>query len=576
MKQKISSQEKFYQLRKQAEVLMTKTDFADAPPAMDDPLKLIHELQTFQIELELQNEELRLSQKELLKSNMRYAELYDFAPVGYVTLNLKGIILNANLTLAHMLLTEKGSLMDQPLSAHIVLEDQDIHYQHLRTLSDIKTRQICELRMRKTNGTVFDAQLESTIISYLNGKPVQYRTVVIDISARKKMEKDRELLQKQLQHTHKMKSMATVAGGVAHDFNNVLNIIFGNVELLMEDIPEYNPLYRKLDVIKKAALRAAGVVKMLLNFSRKTDQNKEPTRVVSLINETFNLMRSLIPATIEIQKSLPDTEVTILADPIQFGQILMNLCTNATQAMEQTGGVIKITAETQFLKQKDVDHYPDLKSGNYVKITVSDNGPGIDPEIMDQIFDPYFTTRETGKGSGMGLAVVHGIVKNHDGAITVAGKPGEGASFTMFFPMIDEEPETTAMEKTDTSLYGTESILFVDDEEGITQVAEEILKVFGYRVEAVTDPKDALALFKLNPGYFDVVVTDMTMPNMTGAKLAEKLKKIRPDIPIIISTGHSPLINSEIAGQLGIAAYLEKPISISDIAKTIRQIIDKP
>ncbi|MBU2455725.1 MAG: response regulator, partial [Proteobacteria bacterium] len=538
MMDRISSREKFYQLRKQAETLMINTDFTDEPQVMDGPLKLIHELQTFQSELELQNGELHRSQQELMKSNIRYTELYDFAPVGYLTVSFKGVILNANLTFADMLSVERSSLLDQSLSGYILSEDQDIYYQHRRRLTDTKTRQICELRMKKTNESPFYVQLESTILSYQIGRPEQYRTVVIDISERKQGEKERENLQKQLYQAHKMKSITTVAGGVAHDFNNILYIILGNVELLMQNILESNPFYPKLDVIKTAALRAAGIVKMLLNFSCRTEQVQKPIEVASVLNETFKLLRSLIPATIDIRTHLPDTGAIILADPIQFGQILINLCTNAAQAMEKTGGIIEIKMGTQFLEQGAVVHYPGLKAGDYVTITVSDNGPGIVPEIMDQIFDPYFTTRDVGKGSGLGLAVVHGVIKNHNGAIAVTGQPGKGACFTMFFPMIEQKPETQK-EFLYEFVRGTEKILFVDDEVDITQVAEEALKLFGYQVEALTDPKDALALFMLNPGYFDVVVTDMTMPNMTGIELVEALRNIRPDIPIIISTGHS-------------------------------------
>ena len=575
MKQIKSSQEKFKQLREQAQTLLTKTGKSGVPPALDDPLKLIHELQVFQMELELQNEELCRSQQELMNSNMRFAELYDYAPVGYFTANLKGRILNANLALADMLLTQKSSLINQPLSAHIVLEDQDIHYHHLKSLFEKNTRQICELRMKKTDRTVFDAQLESTVISHLKEKPLKHRTVVTDISARKKMEKEREILQKQLQQAHKMKSMATVAGGIAHDFNNILSIIIGNAELIKEDTPEWDPISPKIEAINDAAIRAADIVRMLMAFSRQTEQVQVPTKVNAVINETHKLLRSLIPATIDIQTHLPDKEVTILADPVQLGRVLMNLCTNASHAMEETGGVIEITVETQFLEQKDLAGYPDLKSGKYVKIKVNDDGPGIDPEIMDQIFDPYFTTRNIGYGTGMGLSIVHGIVKNHNGAITVARKHHKGASFTMLFPLIEEEAYTTEIETPDKLVDGTKTILFVDDEKGITQVAEESLKSLGYQVEAMTDPKDALALFKLNPGYFDVVVTDMTMPHMTGVKLAEKMMEIRPIIPIILCTGHSPLVDAKIAGQHGIASYLEKPVSVTDLARTIRQVLDK-
>ncbi len=552
---------------------MANKTFPSTPPVVDDPLKLIHELQTFQIELELQNEELQRSQQELVETQIKYTRLYDFAPVGYLTIGVNGMILNANLTLADMLAIERSSLIDQSLSVHIVSEDQDIFYQHLRRLADEKTRQVCELRMKKTDAAPFDAQLESTVMSYQIGTPGRYRTVVIDISERKTMEKEQEYIQKQLFQVHKMTAIATMAGGIAHDFNNILFIIIGNVEFLMEDLPEWEPLYSKLNTIQTAALRAAGIVKMLLSFSFKTDQEKRPIDVSFKINETFKLLRSLIPSTINIRTIVPDTDVMILADVIQFGQILINLCTNAAQAMEETGGSIEIKLETQFLEQGDVEHYPALKAGAYAKISVCDTGPGIDPEIMSQIFDPYFTTRDVGKGSGIGLAVVHGIVKNHDGAVTVTGKPGQGACFTIFFPVIDQKPEIKAAPPYDL-VHGTESILFVDDENDITAVAEETFKLFGYRIEAMTDPIDALAIFKLNPGYFDIVVTDMTMPNLTGISLARALQDIRSDIPIILCTGHSSLIDEDKARQLGIAGYIEKPVEISDLAKTIRHILD--
>jgi len=440
MNHKINAQEKFHQLRKQAETMMASKTFSGTPPVVDDPLKLIHELQTFQIELELQNEELQRSQQDLMKTQIKYTQLYDSAPVGYLTIDFNGVIRNANLTLADMLAIERSSLIDQALSVHIVSEDQDIFYQHLGRLADEKTKQGCELRMEKTDATPFYVQLESTVLSYQIGKPGPYRTVIIDISERKQMEKEQEHIQKQLFQTHKMTAMATMAGGVAHDFNNILFIILGNVEFLMEDIPEWEPSYSKLGTIKIAALRAAGIVKMLLNFSFMTDQEQKPMDVAVEINEAFKLLRSLIPSTINIRTIVPDTEVMILADIIQFGRILINLGTNAAQAMEETGGSVEIKLETQFLEQGAVEHYPALKAGTYAKISVCDNGPGIDPEIMSRIFDPYFTTREfgTGAGLGLGLAVVHGIVKNHNGAVTATGEPGQGVCFTLFFPVIDQ------------------------------------------------------------------------------------------------------------------------------------------
>jgi CheY-like chemotaxis protein len=293
--------------------------------------------------------------------------------------------------------------------------------------------------------------------------------------------------------------------------------------------------------------------------------------LISATRDALVLLRASIPTTIDIHTKFPDGAVMILSDKIQIGQILMNLCTNAVQAMEETGGRLEIRVETRDLPEMSAEGCP---AGRYAEITVTDNGPGIDPAILGRIFEPYFTTRKIGKGSGLGLAVVYTIVKNHKGTITVQNRPEGGARFTMLFPTVDRKPRTK-IEPMEESFHGTERILFVDDEENITQMAREALTLFDYRIETQSDPEDALAMFTLNPGYFDVVITDMTMPKMTGAKLAEKLITIRPDIPIILCTGYSALIDEEKARQLGIAAYMMKPVSMSEIAKTIRKLMER-
>jgi two-component system, cell cycle sensor histidine kinase and response regulator CckA len=567
MNRKKAAHDKFNQLRRQAEQLIKKNDMVS--PLVEDPLALIHELQTFQVELELQNEELNRSQQELMEFKKRYTDLYDFTPVGYICLDKKGVILNANLTLADMLSTPRGSLISQAFSNYILFEDQDMYYRHIRDLAELKIRQICELRMRKKDGTPLDVQLESTVISYQSDRPEQYRTVIIDISARKQMEKEKQALQIQLHQRHKMESIRTIAGGIAHDFNNILFIILGNVDLAFEDFTDWHPVHPKLEKIRTAALRASAIVNLLLSFSQTARQEKIPLDVISVIKDALVLLRASIPTTIDIHTDFPDREVMILSDKIQIGQILMNLCTNAAQAMGETGGCLEIKVETRFLAEGSVEACP---AGYYAQIMVSDNGPGIDPDIMARLFDPYFTTRKVGKGSGLGLAVVYTLVKNHNGAITVQNRPEKGATFTMLIPMVDVQPEKKSAPM-EASSRGTERILFVDDEESVTQMAREALTSFDYRVETQLDPEDALAMFTLNPGYFDVVITDMTMPKMTGAKLAEKLIKIRPDITVILCTGYSSLIDEQKARELGIAAYMMKPVSMLQIAKTIRKLM---
>ena len=571
MSRKEMIQEKFDALRKQAEALMVEKGYVSPSAIGQDPLELIRELQTFQVELELQNEELHRSQQELMEFKMRYTELYDYTPVGYVCLDIKGGIRSANLTLADMLALERSSLINQPLSGYVHFEDQDIYYRHIKDLAASKKRQICELRMRKSDGTIADVQLESIVFSYQRWRAEQYRTVIIDIAERKQMEKEQEALRLQLHQSHKMESIRTIAGGIAHDFNNILFIITGNVDLAVAETREWHPAHPKLERIRAAAVRAAQIVKLLLSFSHTSDEKQVPVDVISVIKDALILLRASIPAFIDIRTQFPDKAVMILSDKIQIGQILMNLCTNASQAMEETGGLIEIRVGTRVLLKRAAEDCP---AGNYAEITVTDNGPGIDPDIMDRIFEPYFTTREFGKGSGLGLAAVYTIVKNHKGTITVQNRPEGGALFTMLIPLVDRKPEAK-IKSMDESCHGTERVLFVDDEQNIAEMALESLKLFDYKVDAMSDPEDALAVFTLNPGYFDVVITDMTMPKMTGAQLAEKLLRIRPGIPIVLCTGHSSLIDEGKARQLGIAAYMMKPASMLKIAKTIRKLMDQ-
>ncbi|MCK5543080.1 MAG: response regulator [Desulfobacterales bacterium] len=402
-------------------------------------------------------------------------------------------------------------------------------------------------------------------IKWTNGRYVRLQ-IATDFTDLKNMEDE-------LRQAHKMESIGTLAGGIAHDFNNLLYMVVGNTELALEHISKGNPVYSNLEEIKSASLRAAGVVKQLLNFSHQFDQQLILIDIVIVIKDALDFLRSSIPSTIEIQKQLPDSDITILGDPIQINQIMMNLCLNASQAMQENGGVLKIIVEKIYLNEESIDNFTKLSAGNHVKITISDSGSGIAAEIHDRIFDPYFTTKGIGDGSGMGLAVVHGVVNNHDGAISVDSEPGKGTIFNIIFPVIDEKPEVK-IEATDEIPHGTETILFVDDEESIADLTKQLLERLGYRVETILNSVKALELFKAKPNYFDMVITDMTMPQMTGTKLVEKVKEIRSDIPVIICTGHSSLIDEEKAKQLGIDGYIMKPVSLLKIAKTIRTVLD--
>ncbi len=396
---------------------------------------------------------------------------------------------------------------------------------------------------------------------------------IVDLSEHKAAERKRKDLEGRLQHAQKMESIGTIAGGVAHDFNNILSIILGNAELAIDQLGEKAPSLEHVQEIKKASLRAAGIVKHLLNFARKADVTLKPLDIVPVIRDSFRLIRSTIPSSIEMTRKLPDQGVTILADPIQINQVLINICTNASQAMEETGGRLDLDVEQVYMDRFNSLTATRFVPGWYLKIAIRDTGQGIDPEIVNRIFDPYFTTKEVGKGSGLGLSVVMGIVKSHRGAIDVNCKSDKGCEFVILFPVIDEEsiePEGNLQ----IPGTGTEHILFVDDEPYIAGVSKKGLEQLGFTVVARTDPTEALAAFEQHPDDFDIVVTDMAMPKMTGARLSQKIKAIRPDMPVIICTGYSALLDEEKAKQLGISAFVMKPVEIRRLVETIRSVLD--
>lgn len=390
----------------------------------------------------------------------------------------------------------------------------------------------------------------------------------------KRSEEEKRELEKKLLQSYKMEAIGTLAGGIAHDFNNILAIIIGYTTMAKHNAPSDSKYAGDLEKVLAAGDRAKDLVLQILAFSRQTEIERIPIQLQSLTAESLKMLRSTLPTTITLIDDIDPQCGTILADPTQVHQILMNLCSNANHAMEDTGGRLKIELKSTWL-EKDDPRLEALKvePGEYVVLTVSDTGPGISPEVIDRIFDPYFTTKQTGKGTGMGLSIIYGIISNYDGAITVDSEPGQGASFHVYFPVIKQEASPLATETEDIPL-GEERVLFIDDEELLTQMGKEMLERLGYQVTVRRNSLEALTTFQNHPEDFDVIITDQTMPEITGAELARQMLQIRPNIPIILCTGHSNQIDEQAAKELGIKEFALKPLSMSAIARLLRKVLE--
>lgn len=421
-----------------------------------------------------------------------------------------------------------------------------------------------ESRHRRKDGSTYPVEVRIALLQTDGESHVL--GIARDITGRKRMEE-------RLQHAQKMEAVGNLAGGIAHDFNNILSPIIGFAELLIARLPDGGFESDSARRILEAGRRGSDLVNQILAFSRRSEQRLKPVWIQPILQEVIKLGRSTIPANIEIVAMLKPDCGPVLADSTQLHQIAMNLLTNAYQAIDETEGIISIELRETAFEREDSGR-GGLGPGRYALLSVSDTGCGIEPEVIGSIFEPYFTTKKQGKGTGLGLAVVYGIVKEYQGDIRVYSEPGKGTTFNVFLPVCEDEATIAAVETGERFPRGSERILIVDDEEAIIEFESQILGRLGYRITAHTSSTEALKTFKLDPEAFDLVLTDMSMPHMTGDQLLREIHEIRPELPVIVCTGFSERMQKENAAAMGVKAFLMKPVSISDLAIAIRNGLD--
>jgi PAS domain S-box-containing protein len=543
----------------------------EALPPAEDVQRLLHDLRVHQIELEMQNDELRRTQEELEASRQRYFDLYDLAPVGYVTLCPKGLVVEANLCAVELLGVPRSDLIEQRLSSFVLPEDQDAWYLLLRNRrSSTSEPKALELRLVRQDGTRFWARLD---VSFEDGG--QIRLVLSDITERKLAEDERRSLEAEVQQAQKLESLGVLAGGIAHDFNNLLVGILGNADLAYDDLPAHSPVRPLISEILKASTQAAGLTNQMLAYSGKGHFVVQTLDLGALVRDMGSLLVSSISKKVGLRYELTDDLPAIKADASQLQQIVMNLVTNASQAFGEGGGLITIrsgTTECDSASLCQTQLAQPLPEGRYVFLEISDAGSGMNEETKAKIFDPFFTTKPEGRG--LGLAAVQGIVRGHGGAILVQSEPGVGSTLRVLLPALDytiSPSRTRAAPESEDSLSGT--VLVVDDVKMVRDLATRVLKRLGLTVLSVSDGVQAVELFRERHAEVDCVLLDLKMPHMDGQETFKELRKIRGDVPVILSSGYSEKESTRQFGGEGLAGFIQKPYELATGRAKLREVL---
>lgn len=524
-----------------------------------------------QINLQLEAEitDRKQAERDLRESQRRYQQLMEDLPVGIFRASAEydGEYVMVNPAYAKML----GYDSEQDLMNHEakdVYKSPEMRRVFLEMLFQEKTIQGLNLEFKKKNGQLIEALITAHVVTDKKGKPLYLDGLIEDVT-------ERNSLEKQIRQTQKMEAVGTLAGGIAHDFNNILASIFGFTEAAKMRHAKGQEIEKYFDEILAAGLRARSLVKQMLAFSRQTEVARGATHLGPIIKETVKFLRASLPSSIRIKKDFRVENATVWAHPTQIHQILMNLCTNSSHAMGDRGGVLEIIIDEVVVDGLNNPQLRDLLPGEYIKLSVVDGGHGIPSDIIDRIFEPFYTTKARGEGTGMGLAVIHGIVRDMAGTITVESVPDEGSCFNIFLPYY--RGESKIMEA---PLFfprkGKGNILFVDDEEGFLLTGKEYLEALGYEVTSTTDGLGALKMFQNNSKYFDLVITDHDMPQLTGLKLAKLISELRNDIPIILCTGFSVDLDASTKENSGISDVIMKPLLGKELAEAVQKNMIPP
>jgi len=550
----------------------------DIEKATGDKLqKTVHELEVHQIELEMQNRQLQEVQHELEESRNRYADLYDFAPIGYVTLDKKGVIIEINLTAATMIGIERSHLIEAPFVSLVTQSDRKVFQDYLLQCGKDNEKTICEINLKVKKSNPITVQLLSIPVEDSQHKKMLFRTAITDITARKEADENQRQLEVRMRLAQKLESLGVLTGGIAHDFNNMLAAILGNADLALLDIPDEAPVQKYISQIVKVTRRATDLTNQMLAYAGKIELKAMPLNLSRLVGDMAQLLKTIVSKKAIFKYELEKTIPPIEADMAQLTQVVMNLITNASEALAGKEGVIMVKTGIMEANQEYLSSFyknGDLPAGQRVYLEVSDTGMGMDKETISKIFDPFFSTKFTGRGLGMASAL--GILQKHNAAIKIDSSPGAGTTIRILFPLAGKTvPETVSELSTPEEWRGSGTVLVVDDEEDVRLMASAMMEKLGFTVLSAIDGVEGVKIFRKHADEIAFVLLDLTMPRMDGVETFTEMRRVNPDVRIILSSGYSKEDSVERFAEIPFSGFIKKPYRFEDLMGKVRTIMEE-